>query len=104
MNSDLHCGFIKVYEGCELLDEWDLLQWDEDRKKEDSRFENHLSDACLYAWRESKHYTYKQKAIAPRKGSPEYYASLENEIWEGVERSIDKEDGEAWWENQWTLN
>jgi len=104
MNSDLHCGFVKVFEGCEILDEWDLLQWDEDRKKEDSRFENHLADACLYAWRESKHYTYKQKAIAPKQGSPEYYDALENEIWEKQAQAIDNKDGEAWWEHEWTLN
>ena len=63
-----------------------------------------MSDACLYAWRESKHYTYKPQAIAPKQGTPEYYAALENEIWDGVERGIEDKDGEAWWESQWTLN
>ncbi len=42
--------------------------------------------------------------VSASTGSPEYYAALEDKIWEGVERGIDKKDGEAWWENEWTLN
>ena len=91
-------------EGCEILDEWDLLQWDEDRRKEDSRFENHLADACLYAWRESKHYTYREAVVPPEHGSNAYYAALEDKIWGDKANAIDDKDGQAWWENEWTLN
>lgn len=74
MNSDMMAGRVLAKYGSELCGEWEILQYDEDRKKEDPRFENHLADACLYAWRESRHYQHKTKQALPEKGSAEYYA------------------------------
>ena len=47
MNSDLASGFVRVQADSQLLEEWRLLQLEEARKKEDGRFELHLSYDCL---------------------------------------------------------
>ena len=104
MNSDLACGHIQVEEESPLVEEWKLLQWDEDRRKEDPRFENHLSDACLYAWRESKHYTYVEELAPPKLGTPEYYKSLESRIWQSQEDALAIQDTQSWWDDGWNLN
>lgn len=52
-----------------LADELDLLQWDEDRKKYDDRFPDHLSDAWLYAWREC--YAWLERPAPKDKTEPE---------------------------------
>jgi hypothetical protein len=65
LNEDLRRGRVKIV-GCQkLIEEWDSLQWsDPDRKIEDDRFDNHCSDASLYAYRESRHY--RAKAPPPK--------------------------------------
>jgi hypothetical protein len=104
MNSDLACGHIQVQKESPVVEEWKLLQWDEDRRKEDSRFENHLSDACLYAWRESKHYTFTPELAPPERGTPEFYEALEGRIWESREKELAIKDTQSWWDEGWTLN
>jgi hypothetical protein len=64
MNDDMRSSRLKVLvdngenETDQLFDEWSNLIWDsaKERRVEDSRYANHLSDAALYAWRHSKHY------------------------------------------------
>jgi hypothetical protein len=53
MSSDLLEGSLRVdpYSCASLLNEWEVLQWNEDRTNHDERCQNHLSDAALYAWR-----------------------------------------------------
>lgn len=55
MNSDLRKGIVKVLRGTteDLQDEWMNLIWDSEKEQrvEDSRYDNHLCDAALYAWR-----------------------------------------------------
>jgi hypothetical protein len=61
MNEDLRKSKVKVVRCKGLTDEWDALQWsDYERKIEDGRFANHLSDAALYAYREAMHYRAKE--------------------------------------------
>ena len=104
LNGDLLDRRVKVLEGSALLQEWDHLQWDEAKRKEDPRFENHLSDAMLYAWRESRHYTHEPAEIEPLPGSPAYTRRVEQAIIDKLERRLDNEDGEAWWETHYQLN
>ena len=104
MNSDLASGFVRVQADSQLLEEWRLLQWDEDRKKDDGRFENHLSDACLYAWRESKHFTYSAEVLPPTVGSPEYYKQVEKDLWAGKTRDLERSETESWWDDRWMMN
>jgi hypothetical protein len=99
LNSDLRSGFVKVPPGSVLVDEWNLLQWAENQKTEDKRFENHLSDAFLYAWRESKHYCSEELPITPQYGTKEYWDRVWNE-WEAVEcDKIEREKRMEWWED-----
>lgn len=50
VRGELLSGNIKVQpvEAGALLDEWQVLTWNEDRSKPDDRFEDHCSDAALY--------------------------------------------------------
>lgn len=73
LNADLIAGNLLIPRDHELGEEWSLLQWDENRRKEDERFENHLADACLYAWRESQHYRHRAVKPLPKTGSRAYY-------------------------------
>jgi hypothetical protein len=73
MNSDMRAGLIKVLRSCAppLVDEWMNLIWDSesDRREEDSRYPNHLSDAALYAWRFCYNYAHQHRPQAIKKGS-----------------------------------
>ena len=88
-NDGLRTERIKVIDGCSIFDEWDLLQWDENRNKEDARFENHLADAALYGWRECRHFLYEPPLEAASEGSTRWYDELEDKIWEQKRRSIE---------------
>lgn len=64
MNSDFMGGVIQIIEdtNVELLKELNNLAWDPGSLangiyKEGIRQSNHLTDAALYAWRDSKHFT-----------------------------------------------
>lgn len=50
---DLKSGSVKVnpFKARSLVDEWQVLQWDEAGVIEDEKFENHCSDAALYLHR-----------------------------------------------------
>ena len=99
MNADLARGLIKVKENSELTDEWDKLQYNIAGTHEDKRFDNHLSDAALYAWMESRHFLYEEKVKAPKFGTPEYYKKMEDDMEERLLRQQDEEeghDGDLW--------
>jgi hypothetical protein len=55
IRSDLRKGLIKVLPNAPIIAEWDQLQLTEDGK-EDPTVPNHLSDAFLYAYRQSRHF------------------------------------------------
>lgn len=77
----------------ELLDEWALLQWREDRKGFDDRFADDLSDACLYAYRACQ-LQYRPEHEPPRYGSREYYEHEEKKMMEFAARGGRKP---TWW-------
>jgi hypothetical protein len=65
MNSDLEQGYIKIPDNSPLAAEMRLLTKDEEKfkdgvLKEDERFDNHLCDAALYAWRFIYNYRFKE--------------------------------------------
>lgn len=62
MNDDLQAGKVKLLPGTdELKREWNSLVFDHrsPKPKELDSCENHLSDASLYMWRDSRHYLAK---------------------------------------------
>jgi hypothetical protein len=94
-NDGLRTGRIEVLDGSEIFNEWDLLQWDTGSRvqyKEDSRFENHLSDAALYGWRECRHYLYEEPIPKSVAGSTQWYNELEERIWAQKARSLEGDD------------
>lgn len=98
LNADLFSGRALVEQGAGVIDEWKLLQWDEDRKKEDPRFKNHRADAGLYAWREARHYLHEEAEIPPERGSPAYWKAIEDKHEAEAEEAFAAEQGKEWWE------
>ena len=98
MNSDIKNGVIKVASGMDLLKEWDKLQYNKSRTAEDRRFDNHLSDAALYAWTESRHFLHEYEGSGPEVGTKDYFKQLEERIADNLlERdSQDKYDPDLW--------
>lgn len=75
LNGELDADRIKLVEGPTrpLVEEIELLQWNEDRDDFDDRFADHASDAWLYSWRDC--YAWLEKtapANDPEPGSPEW--------------------------------
>jgi hypothetical protein len=87
-------GRIKVVVATskDLLDEWELLPWDEERKKELDGFANHAADATLYAWRECPNYHERAPADRPTPGSPEALAEEERRLEEAVDEELEAEE------------
>ena len=104
MNSDLAAGNILVDGMSDLVDEWRLLQWDEDRRKEDGRFDNHLSDACLYAWRESRHFTHEEEILPPQRGTKEYFEQWERDYWSKAAMRIEDSEQTEAGVPEWIMN
>lgn len=80
LRDDIVTGRVLMVEGQNdgLEREWRSLQW-KDKKKllEDPRCENHISDATLYAWRETHSYMAEEPTPAPKPTDPEYNEVLE---------------------------
>lgn len=99
MRDDVIEGVLKVFnEDCnELSTEWESLQWKNDQKKdEDPRCQNHLSDATLYAWRECRHFFYKKKELKPDPNSDEFMNLME----ELESKKMENKESEEWWESK----
>lgn len=72
LNSDFKTGRVMVAADDPAINEYETLQWDPKRiGKEDEQYPNDLSDAKLYAYRESRHWTYQAKQALPARGTPE---------------------------------
>lgn len=96
MNSDFESGRYKVLKGpCDpYINELKLLQWDEDGKVEDERYENDVCDSFLYAFREMKNWTHEPKVSVPEIHTEEYL----NEWWEKESRLEKERQEKEWWE------
>jgi hypothetical protein len=98
MVSDLKGGLLKVFPGNEAaLDEWAHLPWDEEREMPASGYEDHLSDAALYAWRAACHYLERERVSRPAKGTVAALQLEAEEMLEARIRDVTKEGGE-WWQ------
>ena len=98
MNSDLKQCNVKIKRGLEILTEWYKLQYNKSGTAEDRRFDNHLSDACFYAWQESRHFLYEEKEMPIIPGSPEYFKRLEDDMEQKLLERDEKEqyDPDIW--------
>lgn len=95
MNDDFRRGFIKAPRDWLVTKQWLVLQWTEDRKREDPRYPNDLADAALYGWRELRHYLHEPARKTPQINSPEW-----NEEQDEL-APLDDDDGDdrqqPWW-------
>lgn len=105
MNADLAADPPRLYvvEGNPIVTEWEALQWAlrtdlKDKREEDPRFENHLSDAGLYLWRHMTHFLFREGEVLPQEGTPEFARAQA----ERMEREDDEDAGNdarrQWWE------
>jgi len=94
MNSDIASGLVKVL-GCPmLLDEWGKLQYNRAGTAEDKRHDNHLADAALYAWTDSRHFLHEEKSLPPAFGTDEYWKKYEDELEERLMQEEEMKDSE----------
>jgi hypothetical protein len=76
-----------------LQEEWEALQWVNDQKeKEDPRCQNHSSDSALYAWREARHFTYREEDKEPHRDTSDYMEKRAKEEAEQMRREAEERD------------
>lgn len=87
MNSELIMGRIKahLHGAKQLVDEWQNLVWKERKnsaakREENPACDNHLADACLYAWRYTYQYFSERPKKAPEYKSKEWYEAQVDEM------------------------
>jgi hypothetical protein len=85
LNTDMANGRILVREGGALLNEWLGHQWSSvvsatGKMVEDPTTPNHVSDAALYAHRESYHHRYRDPPPKILPGTPEWVIREEREL------------------------
>ena len=98
MADDIRRGCLRVIEADNraLIEEMAILQWDTDRVKLDDRYEDHLCDALLYAWRDCAHYLVDDPLPAePEQGSPEWADKHAADIRRGVLAQLNSK--KEWW-------
>lgn len=100
MNADLAAGRLRVCKGNPVLVEWDALQWAgrtdlKDKREEDPRFANHLSDAALYLWRHFYHFLWRPSEETLPQGSREYFEAMQRKMEDEEDELSTKE---SWWE------
>ena len=106
INGDLRTGSLMISEqsNTELLDEMHLLQWDLDRMERGQmvmdrrRFQNHLCDALLYAWRECGHHIgeFQDDDYHPP-GSDGFYRAEARRMEEEELRRLEEDSDTPWW-------
>ncbi len=95
INSDLFEGRIKFTSSVpHTKAEISILQWDEAKRHEDSRFDNHLCDALLYAWRESGHWGFQRTKPETKPFTDAWAAQHERDLAEKMQENEKKN----WWE------
>lgn len=100
MNSDLNTGIIKVHKDMEILTEWSKLQYNKAKTAEDKRYDNHLSDAALYAWAESRNWLFEEKTLGPEKGSEEWFKKLEDDM---EQHLLDRDEHDKYDQDLWGI-
>lgn len=90
LNGDFLSGRIKIQPNSDLARELAMLQWDlshgdksllakQGKLKEHYSFDNHLSDAFLYAYRFSNHFWGTSRVAKAAPNSPEFWDAREDE-------------------------
>lgn len=102
MNSDFQNGLIKLLTNktAELQDELLTLIWDTEKTQrvEDSRYDNHLADGLLYAWRWCYNYASTKPIDEPKEGTDEFMEKW----WDKEAEKIAQRELNMKLEDEWT--
>ncbi len=105
MNADLAATPPRLYvvEGNPVIKEWEQAQWAlradlKDKREEDSRFPNHLSDAALYLWRYMYHFVYRAEETLPEAGTAAYHNAMAAKMEREDDEDAADEQKLEWWE------
>jgi len=96
---ELRDGRIKIVvsENRDLIDEMSVLRWDDDREKIADGQVDHLCDAFLYAWRDTKHYESRPAKAKYDPGTDDYWNEQADQMLEEeVQRMMDQ-GNRPWW-------
>lgn len=91
LNGALEHGELRVLQVTNhaLIREWLELPWsDETHQKEADGFDNHLTDACLYAWRAANAFHQRPLPPKPDAGTRAYYDEMERRLEEQAEEEL----------------
>ncbi len=94
LRGDISAGVYQVMRESnrDLLDEFALLQWNEDRSAPDDRYEDHLSDANLYAYRCCRAYLNDPELTPPKPGTREWYNMQEEQLEASLDAALGRKD------------
>lgn len=98
LNDDLRTGRLLAYDGSKFEQDSYLVQWDYStvgKPKISDTYHTDIGDAVLYAWRECRHYLYKDEKAEPRPGTVEFMDALEEREAERLMKKIEREQEEA---------
>ena len=99
MNGDFQAGLIRVLPNMNeaWLTEMATLPWkDANREVEADGFENHLSDASLYAWRECRAWSHVPDVVKAERGSAKWWKEQEEEMWKNDVPDPEPDHDLAW--------
>lgn len=104
LNGELDLDRVKLLDGptAPLVEELEVLQWDEDRKAPDERFADHAADGWLYSWRDCYGWLEKNApGSGPEPGSSEWLnAKAAQEKAEAIRAAAKRDRAKhrgAWW-------
>lgn len=104
INSDLGAGVFHIVEegNSDLVEEVKILQWDGDKLAQnrfefDDGFQDHLSDAMLYGYRECRHHDEDWETNAPVYGTDAWFQAREDEIIARLEEKVNQPKDPVEW-------
>lgn len=71
-----------------IRDEYTRIPWDKKKLLPKEGSTDHAADCILYAWRYLSHFTVKDTAVKPKRGSAEWHKLVAKEIQEKMEKEI----------------
>lgn len=97
LNDDLRTGKLKAFPGSRFEQDCALVQWDRSdpyKLAVSDTYHSDVNDACLYAWRECKHYIPKDdEASKPKTHTQAFMDQLEEKEAAAMEASLAGDDG-----------
>lgn len=102
LNGDLRSARLRVVAGRndDLVQEWTVLPWDEERKMPAAGFDDHIADAVLYVWRAANAWLEEPAEKKPAPGTREALEREAEEMFESRVRLAQQAAGvsKEWWD------